>query len=76
MGYSINILSLFGLVLVIGTVVDDAIIVVERVLFIMDRDHCDAETATVQAMKELRGQWSLPHLFSLLYSCRLVLWQE
>ncbi len=55
MGYSINILSLFGLVLVIGTVVDDAIIVVERVLFIMDRDHCDAETATVQAMKDVTG---------------------
>lgn len=55
MGYSINILSLFGLVLVIGTVVDDAIIVVERVLFIMDRDHCDAEKATVQAMKDVTG---------------------
>ncbi|MDY9921682.1 MAG: efflux RND transporter permease subunit [Synergistota bacterium] len=55
MGYSINILSLFGLVLVIGTVVDDAIIVVERVLFIMDRDHCDTETATVQAMKDVTG---------------------
>ncbi len=55
MGYSINILSLFGLVLVIGTVVDDAIIVVERVLFIMDRDHCDAETATVRAMKDVTG---------------------
>ena len=55
MGYSINILSLFGLVLVIGTVVDDAIIVVERVLFIMDRDHCDTQTATVQAMKDVTG---------------------
>ncbi|NLW61966.1 MAG: efflux RND transporter permease subunit [Synergistaceae bacterium] len=55
MGYSINILSLFGLVLVIGTVVDDAIIVVERVLFIMDRDHCDTETATVQAMRDVTG---------------------
>ncbi len=55
MNYSINILSLFGLVLVIGTVVDDAIIVVERVLFIMGRDHCDTETATVQAMKDVTG---------------------
>ncbi|NLD04496.1 MAG: efflux RND transporter permease subunit [Synergistaceae bacterium] len=55
MGYSINILSLFGLVLVIGTVVDDAIIVVERVLYIIDRDHCNAETATVQAMKDVTG---------------------
>lgn len=55
MGYSINILSLFGLVLVIGTVVDDAIIVVERVLYIIDRDHCSAETATLQAMKDVTG---------------------
>lgn len=55
LGYSINILSLFGLVLVIGTVVDDAIIVVERVLFIMDRDHCDTETATLQAMRDVTG---------------------
>lgn len=55
LGYSINILSLFGLVLVIGTVVDDAIIVVERVLYIMDRDHCDPGTATLQAMKDVTG---------------------
>lgn len=55
LGYSINILSLFGLVLVIGTVVDDAIIVVERVLYIMDRDHCDPGTATLQAMRDVTG---------------------
>ena len=55
MGYSINILSLFGLVLVIGTVVDDAIIVAERVLFVMDRDKCDPSTATVLAMKDITG---------------------
>ena len=55
LGFSINILSLFGLVLVIGTVVDDAIIVVERVLFIMDRDRCDSVSATIQAMKDVTG---------------------
>ena len=55
MGYSINILSLFGLVLVIGTVVDDAIVVVERVQFVMERDKCDPKTATVQAMKDVTG---------------------
>lgn len=54
-GYTINILSLFGLVLVIGTVVDDAIVVVERVQFIMERDKCDAKTATVQAMQDVTG---------------------
>ncbi|MDR3264615.1 MAG: efflux RND transporter permease subunit [Synergistaceae bacterium] len=53
--FSINILTLFGLVLVIGTVVDDAIIVVERVLFVMDRDKCDAHAATIQAMRDVTG---------------------
>ncbi|GHS99500.1 transporter [Synergistales bacterium] len=53
--FSINVLTLFGLVLVIGTVVDNAIIVVERVLFVMDRDKCDARSATVQAMKDVTG---------------------
>ena len=55
LGFSINILTLFGLVLVIGTVVDDAIIVVERVLFVMDRDGSNAVDATVQAMKDVTG---------------------
>lgn len=55
LGFSINILTLFGLVLVIGTVVDDAIIVVERVLFIIDRDKISAHDATIQAMKDITG---------------------
>lgn len=55
LNFSINILTLFGMVLVIGTVVDDAIIVVERVLFIMERDKCSAREATIQAMKDITG---------------------
>lgn len=55
LGYSINILTLFGIVLVIGTVVDDAIVVVERVTYIMERDKCDPKTATAQAMKDITG---------------------
>lgn len=53
--FSINILTLFGLVLVIGTVVDDAIIVVERVLFVMERDKCSSVDATIQAMNDVTG---------------------
>lgn len=55
MGYTINILSLFALVLVIGTVVDDAIVVVERVLFVMDRDKCSPPEATLKAMHDVMG---------------------
>jgi len=55
LGYSINILTLFGLVLVIGTVVDDAIVVVERVTYIMERDKCSPQEATTQAMKDITG---------------------
>jgi hydrophobe/amphiphile efflux-1 (HAE1) family protein len=55
MDFSINILTLFGLVLVIGTVVDDAIIVVERVMFVMERDGSNSRDATLQAMKDVTG---------------------
>jgi hydrophobe/amphiphile efflux-1 (HAE1) family protein len=55
LGFSINILTLFAFVLVIGTVVDDAIIVVERVLYVMHRDDVGSVEATVQAMKDVTG---------------------
>lgn len=55
LGYSINILTLFGIVLVIGTVVDDAIVVVERVQFLMDRDGSSPKEATEQAMIDITG---------------------
>lgn len=53
LGYSINIFTLFGLVLVIGTVVDDAIVVVERVLYLMEHGYSDPKEATIQAMKDV-----------------------
>ena len=53
LGYSVNIFTLFGLVLVIGTVVDDAIVVVERVLYLMEHGHPDPKDATIQAMKDV-----------------------
>ncbi len=52
LGYSVNILTLFGLVLAIGTVVDDAIVVVERVQELMSRG-LNAKEATIQAMHDV-----------------------
>lgn len=53
LGFSINILTLFALVLAIGIVVDDAIIVVEAVHAQMERGEKDAKKATLAAMKEI-----------------------
>ncbi len=52
LGFSINITSMFGLVLAIGIVVDDAIVVVEAVQRHID-DGMSPHDATVQAMKEV-----------------------
>ncbi len=52
-GFSINLLTLFGLVLAIGLVVDDAIIVVENSERIMEERHLPAKEATIEAMKEI-----------------------
>ena len=52
-GFSLNILTLFALVLAIGTVVDDAIVVVEAVMAKMENGISDAKTATRQAMSEV-----------------------
>ena len=52
-GFSLNILTLFALVLAIGTVVDDAIVVVEAVMAKMEGGMSDAREATRQAMNEV-----------------------
>ncbi len=54
-GYSINLLTLFALVLAIGIVVDDAIVVVEAVHAKMDEGEKDAKKATIDAMHEISG---------------------
>ncbi|ETD86447.1 multidrug efflux RND transporter permease subunit [Rhodobacter capsulatus] len=54
-GYSINVLSMFGMVLAIGIIVDDAIVVVENVERIMARQGLSPKEATRQAMDEISG---------------------
>jgi HAE1 family hydrophobic/amphiphilic exporter-1/multidrug efflux pump len=53
LGYSINTLTLFGMVLAIGIVVDDAIVVLENVERIMHEEHLDARLAAIEAMREV-----------------------
>lgn len=53
--FSINTLSLFGIVLAIGIVVDDAIVVVEAVQRIMDEEGLSPKDATIKAMNEVAG---------------------
>ncbi|MEI6425662.1 MAG: efflux RND transporter permease subunit, partial [Lentisphaerota bacterium] len=53
MGYSINLVSLFGLILAIGIVVDDAIIVVENCKRLMKEEGLDAVRATEKTMEQV-----------------------
>jgi HAE1 family hydrophobic/amphiphilic exporter-1/multidrug efflux pump len=55
LGYSINTLTLFGMVLAIGIVVDDAIVVLENVERIMREEKLEARDAAIKAMKEVTG---------------------
>jgi HAE1 family hydrophobic/amphiphilic exporter-1 len=55
MGMSINTLTMFGLVLVIGVVVDDAIVVVENVSRIIEEERMSAKDAAIKAMRQVTG---------------------
>lgn len=54
-GFSINLLTLFALVLAIGIVVDDAIVVVESVHAKMEEKHLSARKAAIESMSEISG---------------------
>ncbi|PZR24080.1 MAG: hydrophobe/amphiphile efflux-1 family RND transporter [Flavobacterium psychrophilum] len=54
-GFSINMLTLFAMILAIGIVVDDAIVVVEAVHAKLDEGEKDAKKATLSAMSEIQG---------------------
>ena len=53
LGFDINILTLFAMILAIGLVVDDAIIVVERVEYLMAEEKLDAKQASIRAMQQI-----------------------
>lgn len=55
LGFSINLLTLFGLILAIGIVVDDAIIVLENVERLMSEEKLSPKEAAIKAMKEVSG---------------------
>jgi hydrophobe/amphiphile efflux-1 (HAE1) family protein len=55
LGFSINLLTLFALVLAIGIVVDNAIVVVEAVHVKMNEEHLPPMEATMSAMKDISG---------------------
>jgi HAE1 family hydrophobic/amphiphilic exporter-1 len=54
-GFTVNLLTLFGLVLAIGIVVDDAIVIVENAAHHLETDRVDAREATIRAMREVTG---------------------
>jgi len=55
LGFSANTITLFGLILAIGVVVDDAIVVVENVQRIMEEEGLEAAPATLKAMQQVTG---------------------
>ena len=55
LGFTLNTLTLFGLVLAIGIVVDDAIVVVENVARNLEKPGTSPRQATIQAMREVSG---------------------
>ncbi|ENK3550145.1 efflux RND transporter permease subunit [Salmonella enterica] len=54
-GYSINTLTMFGMVLAIGLLVDDAIVVVENVERVMMEDNLSSREATEKSMSQIQG---------------------
>ena len=61
-GFTINLLTLFALVLAIGIVVDDAIVVVEAVHAKLDKGYTSARKATIDAMGEIIGRHHFHYL--------------
>lgn len=56
-GFSINTLTMFGMVLAIGLLVDDAIVVVENVERVMSEEGLPPKEATKKSMEQIQGRW-------------------
>ena len=54
-GFDINILTLFAMILAIGLVVDDAIVVVERTEYLIEKEQLDSVLASKKAMNQISG---------------------
>ncbi|MDD4816794.1 MAG: efflux RND transporter permease subunit [Victivallaceae bacterium] len=55
LGYSINVLTMFGLILVIGSLVDDAIVVVENTMRLIEDENLSPREAAVKSMGQVTG---------------------
>ena len=55
LGYTVNVLTMFGLILVIGSLVDDAIVVVENVMRLIQEEGLSPKEATIKSMKQITG---------------------
>ncbi len=55
LGFTINVLTMFGLILVIGSLVDDGIIVVENTMRILETENLSPEEATRKSMRQITG---------------------
>ena len=55
LGFTINVLTMFGLILVIGSLVDDAIVVVENTQALMEREGLSAKEAAAKSMSQITG---------------------
>ncbi len=55
LGFSINLITLFGLILAIGIVVDDAIVVVENISRLIDEEHLSPKEAAIRSMEQVTG---------------------
>ena len=55
LGFNLNILTLFAMILAIGLVVDDAIVVVERAQYLIQTENLNAKEASIKAMQQITG---------------------